>query len=93
MRSLYVRPGCARSVGGTRRRFGRVPCWLSYRVLAEDLSLDRRANAEAILVDLLEPVAMDTIEVRTPAGDRAAKVAARIGAEPADDKKMRWGAG
>lgn len=57
-----------------------------------DLDADRRANAEAVLVDVLEPVAMTTVEVRMPADDRARRVADGLAANPADDRTLaEWG--
>jgi AraC-like DNA-binding protein/quercetin dioxygenase-like cupin family protein len=57
-----------------------------------DLEASRRTNAEAVLVDLLHPVAMTTIEVRMPADDRARKVADAIVADPADGRTLaEWG--
>jgi AraC-like DNA-binding protein/quercetin dioxygenase-like cupin family protein len=57
-----------------------------------DLAHDQRANAEAVLVDLLRPVAMTTIEVRLPADDRARLVADGIAAYPADGRTLaEWG--
>jgi AraC-like DNA-binding protein len=57
-----------------------------------DLDADRRVNAEAVLVDVLEPVAMTTVEVRMPADDRARRVADGLAANPADDRTLaEWG--
>lgn len=57
-----------------------------------DLAAARRANAEAVLVDVLEPVAMTTVEVRMPADDRARRVADGIAADPADGRTLaEWG--
>jgi AraC-like DNA-binding protein len=51
-----------------------------------------RANAEAVLVDLLTPVAMTGIEVRRPAEQRASRVAAALTADPADSRTLsQWG--
>jgi AraC-like DNA-binding protein/quercetin dioxygenase-like cupin family protein len=59
---------------------------------SRDLTPARRANAEAVLVDLLEPVAMTTVEVRKPADDRARHVADGLAANPADDRTLaEWG--
>src|SRR5215470_6952122 len=51
-----------------------------------DLDGDRRAHAETMLVDLLEPVAMTNINVRMPADDRARQVADALAADPADNR-------
>jgi AraC-like DNA-binding protein len=56
------------------------------------LSASRRSHAEAVLVDLVEPVEMTTIEVRMPADDRALSVASALRADPADDRTLaEWG--
>lgn len=94
MRSAYVRPArCA--ISWTEP----TPVWAS-PLLAdligylEDRSLDaaRRANAEAVLIDILRPVAMTTIEVRMPDDDRARRIADSISADPADRRTLaEWG--
>jgi AraC-like DNA-binding protein len=57
-----------------------------------DLDLDRRSHAEAVLVDLLQPVPMTTIEVRMPAEERAREVADALAADPADNRTLeQWG--
>jgi AraC-like DNA-binding protein/quercetin dioxygenase-like cupin family protein len=59
---------------------------------ATGLDPDRRAHAETVLVDLLRPVAMTTIEVRMPADDRARQVADALHLEPADGRTLaEWG--
>jgi AraC-like DNA-binding protein/quercetin dioxygenase-like cupin family protein len=59
---------------------------------AIDLDPDHRAHAETVLVDLLQPVAMTTIEVRMPADDRARNVADALCLEPADGRTLaEWG--
>jgi AraC-like DNA-binding protein len=94
MRSLYVRPQLC-PIGWTSP----TPVAAS-PLLAElidylgtgGLSAGRRSNAEAVLVDLLEPVPMTTIEVRFPADDRAKAVADALRADPADDRTLaEWG--
>ena len=45
-----------------------------------------------MLVDLLQPVAMTTIDVRWPTDDRARQVADRLAASPADSRTLaEWG--
>jgi AraC-like DNA-binding protein len=57
-----------------------------------DLDGERRAHAETMLVDLLEPVAMTNINVRMPADDRARQVADALAADPADNRTLAdWG--
>ena len=60
--------------------------------LAAPLDPARRARAEAVLVDLLEPVALATIEVRLPCEERAREVAQGLGDNPADKRTLdEWG--
>jgi anti-sigma factor RsiW len=56
------------------------------------LDPDRRAHAEAVLVDLLRPVTMTTIDVRLPAEQRARQVAQALTDDPADRRTLaEWG--
>jgi AraC-like DNA-binding protein len=56
------------------------------------LSAGQRARAESVLVDLLEPVRMATIEVRMPAGEPARQVARALAMDPADRRTLdEWG--
>jgi AraC-like DNA-binding protein len=58
----------------------------------ETLDSARRARAEAVLTDLLEPVARTTIEVRMPADERARQVAQALAGDPADKRTLgQWG--
>ncbi len=94
MRSAYVRPAQC-SIGWTEPTpVSASPLLAELIGYLEDPSLDgtRRANAEAVLVDTLRPVAMTTIEVRMPADDRARQVADWISAHPADGRTLaEWG--
>jgi AraC-like DNA-binding protein/quercetin dioxygenase-like cupin family protein len=90
MRSLYIRPD--RSPANWRE-----PVPVTVRPLlaalinyldSDSLDAGQRARAEA----LLHPVPMTTIEVRMPGDDRAADVAARLLADPADGRTLaEWG--
>jgi len=52
----------------------------------------RRSKAESVLLDLLEPVDISTIELRLPSDDRALEVATAILADPADNRTLaEWG--
>lgn len=52
----------------------------------------RRSHAEALLVDLLAPAPVATIEVRLPRDERARDVAQALADEPADRRTLReWG--
>jgi AraC-like DNA-binding protein/quercetin dioxygenase-like cupin family protein len=94
MRSAYVRPALC-SVGWTEPTpVSASPLMAELIGYLEDPSLDgrRRANAEAVLVDTLQPVAMTTVEVRMPADDRARRVADLISANLADGRTLaEWG--
>ena len=94
MRSLYLRPD--RSPAHWP---GPMPVTVT-PLLAEligylgddTLESGQRARAEALLGDLLHPVPMTTIEVRMPDDERAAQVAARLLADPADGRTLaEWG--
>ncbi len=94
MRSAYVRPD-RYPLGWTEP----TPVWASPLLCEligylEDRGLtpERRARAEAVLVDLLQPVAMTTIDMRWPTDDRARQVADRLAASPADSRTLaEWG--
>jgi AraC-like DNA-binding protein/quercetin dioxygenase-like cupin family protein len=56
------------------------------------LDAERRARAEAVLVDLLRPVPMTAIEVRLPVEERAREVAEALVENPADTRSLaQWG--
>jgi AraC-like DNA-binding protein len=94
MRALYIRPDLC-SISWPR------PTPVAARQLlaeligylgSEPLDPARRARAEAVLVDLLEPVTMAAIEVRLPADERAREVADALGGNPADSRTLsQWG--
>ncbi len=57
-----------------------------------DLDAGRRAHAETMLADLLQPVALTSIDVRMPAEERARQVAEALAADPADGRTLaEWG--
>jgi AraC-like DNA-binding protein/quercetin dioxygenase-like cupin family protein len=94
MRALYVRPGlCSISWPeptpvAARPLLAELIAYLG----REPLDPPRRARAEAVLVDLLEPVTMSTIEVRLPVEDRAREVAQALASNPADRRTLaEWG--
>jgi AraC-like DNA-binding protein len=94
MRSAYVRPArCA--IAWTEPTPVSASPLLAELIgyLADpDLAAGSRSNAEAVLVDILQPVAMTTIQVRMPADDRARAVADGIAANPADGRTLaEWG--
>jgi len=94
MRSLYIRPELCPIRWTAPTPVTASPLLAALIGYLEDRTLgrSRRANAEAVLVDLLEPVAMTTIEVRTPSDDRARAVADALRADPADNRTLaQWG--
>ncbi|HEY3869099.1 MAG TPA: helix-turn-helix transcriptional regulator [Actinocrinis sp.] len=59
---------------------------------APGLEPGRRARAEAVLFDLVEPVEAATIDAPVPADPRAAEVARALIAEPCDSRSLeQWG--
>jgi AraC-like DNA-binding protein/quercetin dioxygenase-like cupin family protein len=94
MRSLYVRPGLCpidwaepTPVAATQ-----LLAELIGYLESPGLNAGQRAHAEALLVDLLQPVAMNTIEVRMPDDDRAREVADALTGNPADGRTLSdWG--
>lgn len=94
MRSAYVRPARCRIDWTEPTPVSASPLLaelIGYLAMP-DLAADQRANAEAVLVDLLRPVAMTTIDVRMPSDDRARAVADAIAADPADRRTLaEWG--
>jgi AraC-like DNA-binding protein/quercetin dioxygenase-like cupin family protein len=94
MRSAYVRPAQCRIGWTDPTPVSATPLLaeLIGYLASPDLAADQRANAEAVLVDLLQPVAMTTIDVRMPSDDRAREVADAIAADPADGRTLaEWG--
>jgi AraC-like DNA-binding protein len=58
----------------------------------DDLVFSRRAHAEELLFDLLEPVPTVSFDVRMPTDDRALHVAKMLIGNPADDRTLaEWG--
>ncbi len=94
MQSAYIRPSRC-SIGWTEPTPVSASPLLAELIghLADtDLPATHRANAEAVLVDILRPVAMTTIQVRMPIDDRARQVADEIAAHPADCRTLaEWG--
>ena len=94
MRSAYLRPGLCPITWTEPTPVMASPLLaeLIGYLEASDLDPDRRARAEAVLVDLLQPVAMTTIELRKPADDPARLVADQLAADPADGRTLaQWG--
>jgi AraC-like DNA-binding protein/quercetin dioxygenase-like cupin family protein len=94
MRSAYVRPDRWPTAWTAATPVAATPLLAELIGYLGDRDLDatRRANAEAVLVDVLEPVAMTSVEVRRPDDDRARRVAEGLSANPADDRTLaEWG--
>lgn len=94
IRSLYLRPDICRVAwpGPTPILVRPLLTELIGYLEGEDLDPSRRDRAEAVLLDLLEPVPMHTIELRMPAAGPAAAVATGLLAEPADARTLaQWG--
>ena len=94
MQTLYIRPDlCPISWPqptpvAARQLLAELIAYLD----SEPLDETRRARAEAVLVDLLEPVTMATIEVRLPVDERAREVAEALRGNPADRRTLgEWG--
>ncbi len=94
MRSGYLRPDrCPLSwTEPTPVSAGPLLCQLIGYLEDRSLGPDQRVRAEAVLTDLLRPVAMTTVEVRWPADDVARRVADRLAGSPADGRTLAsWG--
>jgi AraC-like DNA-binding protein/quercetin dioxygenase-like cupin family protein len=94
MRTLYVRPQLCPVSWPDPVPVAASPLLAELIGYLEDpgLTPDQRAHAEAVLVDLLQPVTMTTIEVRMPADGRARQVAGALAADPADGRTLaEWG--
>ncbi|MEP7025341.1 MAG: helix-turn-helix transcriptional regulator [Actinomycetota bacterium] len=94
LRSLYIRPDLCPISWPEPTAVTARPLLAELIDYLADQELDtrRRERAEWVLVDLLEPVAMVTIEVRMPAEDRAREVAEALHADPADQRTLsEWG--
>jgi AraC-like DNA-binding protein/quercetin dioxygenase-like cupin family protein len=94
MRSAYVRPERFPLNWTEPTPVSASPLLCELIGYLEDRTLtpERRTRAEAVLVDLMRPVAMTTIDVRWPADDRARQVAERLATSPADGRTLaEWG--
>ncbi len=94
MRTLYIRPDRCPISWPDFTPVAASPLLAELIGYLENPDLDpaRRLHAETMLVDLLQPVAMTTIEVRMPAEERARAVADALAADPADGRTLaEWG--
>jgi len=94
MRSVYLDP-CHCPVGWTRPQpvaVGPLLAGLINHLAEAELDPGRRARAEAVLLDLLEPVATATVDAPMPRDPRAREVAAALRDNPADLRSLdAWG--
>lgn len=94
MRAPYVAPGRC-SVTWTRATpmvASRLLGELITHLEDEGLDPDARARAEAVLVDLLEPVETTTVDAPLPTDERALEVARSLLADPGDQRSLvEWG--
>jgi AraC-like DNA-binding protein/quercetin dioxygenase-like cupin family protein len=94
MRSAYVRPDRCEVSWAEPMPVSAGPLLCELIGYLEDRSLppDKRARAEAVLIDLLRPVSMTAVEVRWPADDLARQIADGLAASPADGRTLAdWG--
>jgi AraC-like DNA-binding protein len=94
MRSLYLRPDLCPINWPEPRPVVASPLIAELITYLESSSFDseRRERVEELLIDLLEPVAQATIEVRLPAETRAREVAQALADNPADKRTLgEWG--
>jgi AraC-like DNA-binding protein len=94
MRALYVRPELCPVSWPDPVPVAASPLLAELIGYLEDpgLAPGQRAHAEAVLVDLLQPVTMTMIEVRMPADERARQVADALAGDPADGRTLaEWG--
>jgi AraC-like DNA-binding protein/quercetin dioxygenase-like cupin family protein len=94
MRSLYLRPARC-PIDWTEPTPVAATSFLAELIgylESPGLDADQRAHAEAVLVDLLKPVAMTRIDVRMPNDERAREVADALASNPADGRTLSdWG--
>lgn len=94
LRSVYIRTGCCAINWEAPTAVAVSPLLRELIPHLEDrhLSDDERVRAEAVLFDLLEPLAVTAIDVRLPTDDRAREVAEGLLADPGDARTLdRWG--
>ena len=94
MRTLYLRPARCPIAWPDCTPVAASPLLAELIGYLEDPGLgpEQRGHAETMLADLLQPVAMTTIEVRLPAEDRARQVAQALTGDPADGRTLaQWG--
>lgn len=94
MRSVYLRPALCPIDWSECTPVAVTPLLAALIGHLAEPTLDpvHRSHGEAMLVDLLKPVTMTTIEVRMPVDQRARDVADGLSHNPADDRSLaEWG--
>jgi AraC-like DNA-binding protein len=94
MRTLYLKPElCSISWSAPQPLSAtRLLAELIIHLSEDALEAAARSRAEAVLLDLLQPVATTTIEVTLPADERALDVARGLLADPSDGRSLaEWG--
>lgn len=94
MRALYLRPQHCPIAWSDATPVGVSPLVAELIGYLDDEMLDgpHRSRAEAVLVDLLSPVPMASIDVRMPAVQPARAVAQALVADPGDGRTLaEWG--
>lgn len=94
MQALYVRPQLCPFAWTRCTPVGASPLFAELIGYLGDAVLDAgaRARAEAVLIDLLRPVPMATLEVPMPKESRAREVADALCADPGDNRTLEaWG--
>lgn len=89
-RSVYLRPSTCPIAWPQPTPIAARPLLAELIGYLGDDSLDppRRARAEAVLVDLLQPVARNTVELRLPASPLLRPIALALIARPADPRPL-----
>ena len=94
MRTLYLRPALCPIIWTNPQPVVVKPLLAELIHYLADAALDtvQLARAEAVLIDLLEPVPVTTIEAPLPRDQRARDVATALRAHPADRRSLpEWG--
>jgi AraC-like DNA-binding protein/quercetin dioxygenase-like cupin family protein len=94
MRTLYLKPRLSPITWPAPQPVAATRLLAELIVYLSDAPLQatERSRAEAVLFDLLKPVAITTIEVAMPTDDRALAVARGLLADPADGRSLaEWG--
>ncbi|GIH11925.1 AraC family transcriptional regulator [Rugosimonospora africana] len=94
MRSLYLRPESCPVTWPAPQPLSAGPllAGLIDHLADTNLNPQRRARAEAVLIDVLEPVNRATIDAPMPTDERARDVARALRADPTDARSLaQWG--